>query len=206
MLDPQFIREYPDRVKTAIQQKNTGSDKIVDRVLELDASYRACLTELQEVQAEANTVSTSIGELIRAGDHEAADEAKSRAAELKTNIKKKDGESKSLAIELNTFLLEIPNIPHESVPVGKDADDNQVVFYFNRGKTDNKILFTLSLPGWESPVINMAHIEDFGEVVIRGNGLQLALKPEADVIAPGSLAAGKFKDLSTGRVGHWVIW
>ncbi|GMQ82978.1 MAG: serine--tRNA ligase [Rhodothermia bacterium] len=128
MLDPQFIREHPDRVKTAIREKNTGSDEIVDRVVELDASYRACLTKLQECQAEANTVSASIGELMRAGNREAVDDAKSRAAELKAKIKEKDSESKELAIELNTLLLEIPNIPHESVPVGKGVDDNQVIF------------------------------------------------------------------------------
>ncbi len=128
MLDPQFIRENPDRVRAAIQQKNAGSAEIVDRVINLDASYRLFLTELQECQAEANTVSASIGDLMRSGDTEAAHEAKSRAADLKTTIKEKDGESKRLASELRSLLLEIPNIPHDSVPEGKGADDNQVVF------------------------------------------------------------------------------
>lgn len=145
MLDPHFIRENPERVRTAIQQKNTGSVELVDRVLELDESYRACLTKLQQNQSDANTVSASIGELMRAGEKEAAGEAKSRAAELKVNIKEKHVEAKRISGELNALLLEIPNIPHDSVPEGKGADDNQVVF-----ETDDKPAFEFEpVPHWD---------------------------------------------------------
>ncbi len=145
MLDPHFIRENPERVRTAIRQKNSGSAELVDRVLELDESYRACLTELQQNQSDANTVSASIGELMRAGKQEAAGEAKSRAAELKVNIKEKHAEAKTISGELNALLLEIPNIPHDSVPEGKGADDNQVVF-----ETNDKPAFEFEpVPHWD---------------------------------------------------------
>lgn len=155
MLDPHFIRENPERVRTAIRQKNSGSVELVDRVLELDESYRACLTELQQNQSDANTVSASIGELMRAGKQEAADEAKSRAAELKVNIKEKHAEAKTISGELNALLLEIPNIPHDSVPEGKGADDNQVVF-----ETNDKPAFEFEpVPHWD--LLDKHNLVDF---------------------------------------------
>lgn len=155
MLDPHFIRENPERVRTAIRQKNSGSVELVDRVLELDESYRACLTELQQNQSDANTVSASIGELIRAGKQEAAGEAKSRAAELKVNIKEKHAEAKTISGELNALLLEIPNIPHDSVPEGKGADDNQVVF-----ETNDKPAFEFEpVPHWD--LLDKHNLVDF---------------------------------------------
>ena len=155
MLDPHFIRENPERVRTAIRQKNSGSVELVDRVLELDESYRACLTELQQNQSDANTVSASIGELMRAGKQEAAGEAKSRAAELKVNIKEKHAEAKTISGELNALLLEIPNIPHDSVPEGKGADDNQVVF-----ETNDKPAFEFEpVPHWD--LLDKHNLVDF---------------------------------------------
>lgn len=155
MLDPHFIRENPERVRTAIRQKNSGSAELVDRVLELDESYRACLTELQQNQSDANTVSASIGELMRAGKQEAAGEAKSRAAELKVNIKEKHAEAKTISGELNALLLEIPNIPHDSVPEGKGADDNQVVF-----ETNDKPAFEFEpVPHWD--LLDKHNLVDF---------------------------------------------
>jgi len=82
---------------------------------------------------------------MRAGEKEAAGEAKSRAAELKVNIKEKHVEAKRISGELNALLLEIPNIPHDSVPKGKGADDNQVVF-----ETDDKPAFEFEpVPHWD---------------------------------------------------------
>ncbi len=87
MLDINFIREYPDRVKTAIRQKNVGQEDQVDLVLEYDAKHRAVLTVLQQTQAEANKAAASIGELMRTGDRDAAETAKLLAAENKGRVR-----------------------------------------------------------------------------------------------------------------------
>lgn len=128
MLDAQFIRENPDRVRKAIVNKRIGSVAMVDEVLDLDEKHRSCLTSLQQIQAEANQASGSIGVLMQQGDRDAAEAAKTRAAELKSKIKDMEEQSRHLARELRETLLEIPNVPHESVPVGRNSGDNVVVF------------------------------------------------------------------------------
>ena len=128
MLDINFIREYPDRVKTAIRQKNVGQEDQVDLVLEYDAKHRAVLTVLQQTQAEANKAAASIGELMRTGDRDAAETAKLLAAENKGRVRDFEEESRQISTLLNALLLELPNIPHASVPIGSTPDDNEVVF------------------------------------------------------------------------------
>ncbi len=128
MLDIQFIRENPERVKEAITHKKTGSPEVVDKLLVLDQEWRETLTKLQEVQANLNARSKSIGELMRNGKKEEAETARQETTTLKSHIKEIEEWARSMESERHQILLEIPNIPHPDVPIGRDESGNQVVF------------------------------------------------------------------------------
>jgi seryl-tRNA synthetase len=128
MLDPAFIRRHPEAVKNAITNKRTGDPSIVDLVLKQDAAWRAALTELQEAQSKSNTLARRVGELMREGKKAEAQTAINETAELKTRAKELEARVREAEAELGSSLMEIPNIPHESVPIGSTPADNKVEY------------------------------------------------------------------------------
>ncbi len=136
MLDLQLIRENPDRVRQAIRDKHTGSDpSIVDEVLKVDERRRAAVAELQDAQTELNASSKQIGQLMGQGKRDEAQALIARTGELKARVQELEDEPKRLDDEQRKLLLEIPNVPHESVPVGATAEDNQVAFEWGETPT-----------------------------------------------------------------------
>ena len=127
MLDLQRIRDDPDQVRQALHDRGNPNLDLVDRVLAGDAARRDRLTKLQEAQARSNTVSREIGLLMREGKKDEAQERIAETGRLKQQIKQWEDEARDADAALEELLLEIPNIPHESVPVGRTAADNQVV-------------------------------------------------------------------------------
>ena len=126
MLDIQVIRDEPARVRAAMEAKGLGRTDVVDEILQLDVARRDVLTRLQEAQTRSNAVSREIGELMKAGQR---DEAQHRIAEtgrLKAEIKTLEDEARQADERLGTLLLDVPNLPHESVPIGQTPDDNVV--------------------------------------------------------------------------------
>lgn len=128
MLDLQLLRDDPDRVRQAIRDKRTGDPSVVDDVLKIDKRRRAAQTELQEAQTELNASSKQIGQLMGQGKRDEAQALIQRTNALKQRVKELDEEPKRLEDEQRRLLLEIPNIPHGSVPVGATDADNEVVF------------------------------------------------------------------------------
>jgi seryl-tRNA synthetase len=123
MLDPRFIREHPDLVKEGIRKK--GGDDRVDEVLNLDAHRRELLQKGEALKNRRNVVSEEIGKLKRGGQDASAPIAE--MDQVKDQIKAIDDETRKIDHELNTLMLQIPNIPHPSVPVGSTPADNQEV-------------------------------------------------------------------------------
>lgn len=120
MIDIKIIREKPDLVKAAIANKNE-KDR-VDELLSLDEERRKIIVEVEELKAKRNSVSSQIPRLKKAGE-----DTTSLLAEMKEvsdQITGLDSSLKKVENELNEILLFIPNLPHESVPVGKTDDDN----------------------------------------------------------------------------------
>lgn len=120
MLDIKFIRNNVDRVKRAIELKNDHAD--IDRLLELDAEKRKLLTEVEELKHRRNKVSDDIGRMKKQNQ-----DATAFIREMKNvsdRIKQLDEQVKSLDQEIYQILIRVPNIPHESVPIGKDASAN----------------------------------------------------------------------------------
>ena len=127
MIDIQTLRDDPERVREAMRQKGYSETDVVDRLVRLDAERREAITELQDAQARSNTVSSEIGGLMRAGKKDEAQPLIEESTRVKQRIKDLEDETRTVERERDRLLLEIPNIPHPSVPVGSTPDHNQVV-------------------------------------------------------------------------------
>ncbi len=126
MLTLKVIRENRDKVVEKLTKKNFDSEKIIDAIIELDDKRRISQTALDSHLSEINTLSKSIGGFMREGRKEEAESAKQRVAELKEVSKNYETTLKDAETEIQNLLVTIPNLPHDSVPVGKSAEDNLV--------------------------------------------------------------------------------
>ena len=126
MLDIDAVRDNPQRVKEAIRAKGTGSPDLVDELLEADEQRRETITTLQQKQERQNTVSKEIGTLKREGKDEEAQARIEETSRLKDEIQELEDEVDAAEEQQRNYLLQIPNVPHPSVPVGSDEDDNEV--------------------------------------------------------------------------------
>ncbi|WP_231185577.1 serine--tRNA ligase [Haladaptatus sp. DYF46] len=122
MLDRKFIRDHPDEVREGLE--NRGDDVDLDGFLDLDAEWRELKARGDDLRHERNEVSRSIGELKQEGKEEEAQEAIERSSALKAELEEVEARTNELEEELEERILEIPNVPHESVPIGEDEDDN----------------------------------------------------------------------------------
>ena len=123
MLSRQFVRENPDVVREAIAVK--GVDGIdLDQVLDTDKEWRELKARGDGLRQERNEVSERIGTLKREGKEEKAENAIERSSELKAELAEVEARADKLEAKLEESLLELPNVPHESVPVGEDESDN----------------------------------------------------------------------------------
>lgn len=123
MLDIRFIRENPEIVRQRARLKNVEVD--LDLILRVDARRRDTLTRCDELKKERNDLSAEVGRRLKAGEDVEA--LKQRVRQLGEEIKALDEEAQDLEAELQDLLLRVPNLPHESVPVGKDENDNRVL-------------------------------------------------------------------------------
>ena len=126
MLDIKFVRENPDAVDKACESRqNAHWDR--EKFFELDEARRSVIVEVETLQAERNAVSKEIGQLMREGKKDEAEAAKAKVAANKERIAELDDKRAEVEQELFDRVAAIPNIPHESVPYGKDDSDNPEV-------------------------------------------------------------------------------
>ncbi len=140
MLDINFIREHPEEVREALRKLNT--DAPLDTVLQKDAERREILHELEALRAERNSVSKKIPKIKDKAERERT------IAEMRSvgeRIKELEERLREVEAALRDALLRIPNMPHPSVPVGKDESENVVVRYWGEPK---KFDFE-PLPHWD---------------------------------------------------------
>jgi seryl-tRNA synthetase len=123
MLDLKFVRENPDKVKEAA--KNKGENTDVDLLLDLDEKKRKLLTRADELKHQRNVVSEKIARMKK--EKQDASGVIAEMKEVSGQIGSLDDEIRKLEEEIGQLLLNVPNIPHESVPVGADEDANVVV-------------------------------------------------------------------------------
>ena len=121
MLDFNIIRQDPDAVQAALADRSTDID--VGALLERDAARRQTIRTLEALQAERNETSKLIGERKRSGED--ASEVMERMRAVGDEVKRLDADRKAIDEELRILLLTLPNLAHESVPVGKDEGANR---------------------------------------------------------------------------------
>lgn len=128
MLDLKFVRGNPQKVQEALASR--GSNLSLAEFLQLDEQRREKLFVVEQMKNRRNVVSEEIGRLKKAGKD--APDMVVEMRDLSRSIKEKDEEIKEVEGRLQEILLDIPNIPHESVPVGESAADNPVVREWGR--------------------------------------------------------------------------
>jgi seryl-tRNA synthetase len=145
MLTLSIIRDKPAEVIQRLAVKNFNGEAIINRILEVDKNRRS-LQHLQDTkQSELNTISKMIGVLFQEGKKEEAEASRQKTADIKEEIKKFSQQFEALDTEMNALLVQLPNLPHPSVPLGKGAEDNVVV----REGGNMPALADDALPHWD---------------------------------------------------------
>ncbi|MFN3531690.1 MAG: serine--tRNA ligase [Candidatus Brocadia sp.] len=171
MLDINFIRNNPDRVKQAIAHKHESAAN-VDQILELDTQRRSLIHTCEQLKSKRNEKSKEVSEFKKKGQDASSiiEETKKIGDEIKSFEEK----LKELEPQITNLLLRIPNIPAADVPIGKDEKDNVVVKTWGQRKTFD---FT-PLPHWElGRILNILDLERSSK--ISGSGFILLKGPGA---------------------------
>lgn len=126
MLDVTYIRTHTEHVKEGMRNKGVESPDIVDQLLEVDEAWRSLVKQTDDLRNESNTKAQKIGQLMGNGKKEEARKIIKDTGTLKEEIKEKEEKLDFLKQQRKELLLRIPNVPHESVPVGHSEEDNEI--------------------------------------------------------------------------------
>ncbi len=125
MLDIKFVRENPEIVKENIKKKfQYHKLGLVDEVIELDTKNREIKLKGDELRASRNTLSSQIGNLMKEGKKEEAEQIKQKVKEINDELVENEKLEEQYSNEIKERMMKIPNIIHSSVPVGKDDSEN----------------------------------------------------------------------------------
>ncbi|MEW6336805.1 MAG: serine--tRNA ligase [Acidobacteriota bacterium] len=123
MLSRDLWRSHPERVRASLESR--ASDAPLDALLAADARWREAQARLEALKAERNRGSKEVGALFKAGRRDEAEELKTRMAEVGAQIAVLESEAETFGAEVCGIELAIPNLPHESVPLGADEAANR---------------------------------------------------------------------------------
>lgn len=171
------IRDNYEGVLAGLQKRNfPNAQAVLAQALEIDDLRKSTQSQRDQIQAESNAISKQIGALMKEGKAAEATEIRELTAQIKIQIKELEDQNSKAEDDLKALLYTIPNVPHFSVPAGKSADDNEIVF-------ENGVipeLFPGKQPHWE--LIKKYDIIDFdlgikitgaGFPVYKGKGARL---------------------------------
>ncbi len=171
MIDLHQIRNETDRVKSAIA--TLGAEAPIDQILELDRRRRELLQELESLRAERNETSSRIGRLEQDDERQKLIEGMRTVNE---RIGTLEGQLRTVDHDLETAMYQVPNLPHQSVPVGVDSSENRVI----REEGQLRQFDFKPLPHWElGPQLGILDFEQGVKLsgsrfyVLRGLGARL---------------------------------
>ncbi len=155
MLQINTIRKNPQEVIERLKIKNMDASLLVNEIISLDEKRRDTQTKLDDILAEAKKIAKSIGLLYKSGKADEANQMKEKSANLKESSKELGVFLDKTIGKLNDALVQLPNIPHKSVPAGKTEEDNEII------STEGNIpeLAKDAVPHWE--LIKRYNIIDF---------------------------------------------
>ncbi|MBK5194487.1 MAG: serine--tRNA ligase [Proteiniphilum sp.] len=145
MLTLKVINQDTEEVVRRLSKKHFDAREIIDQIIAADGLRRTTQTTLDNVLGEINTLSKSIGALMKEGKKEDAVAAREKVGALKESSRQLDETLKEVEEKIQLLLVNIPNLPHESVPEGKGADDNLI----ERSGGELPSLPQNALPHWE---------------------------------------------------------
>lgn len=176
MLQISYIRENKDKVILALAKKHFDAKAIVEEVIQLDENRRSTQVALDNTLAEANKLSSAIGDLMKNGEKAKAEILKLKTAQLKETSKELSEKLESFAKELTSKMYLLPNLPAAIVPEGKTPEENLNVFQ----EGTIPVLHEGAQPHWE--LVKKYDIIDFelgvkitgaGFPVYKGKGAKL---------------------------------
>ncbi|SFL40229.1 seryl-tRNA synthetase [Porphyromonadaceae bacterium KH3CP3RA] len=145
MLTLRTINENPEEVIRQLSKKHFDGREIISQIIDLDNTRRKTQTHLDATLGEINTISRSIGQLIKEGNKEEAAVAREKVRLLKETSGELGETLKDAEQKIEVLLVTIPNLPHDSVPAGRTAEDNLV----ERSGGEIPSLGDDALPHWE---------------------------------------------------------
>jgi seryl-tRNA synthetase len=145
MLQVPYLRENTEKALNGLAKRNKDFSATVQSIISVDESRRKLQNELDNLLAESNKISKTIGDLFKEGKREEADGMKIRTTEIKEECKGIETNLSQLEEELKQLLYQVPNVPHESVVFGKGAEENEVVY----SSGEIHALGESKLPHWE---------------------------------------------------------
>lgn len=145
MLQINYIKQHTALVKEKLAVKNFANIELVDELLQLDEELRKQKTVTENLQALMNTASKEIGMLMGKGEKETAEQKKVEVAQWKEELNFNKSALDRLEETFTSKILLLPNLPHTSVPKGKNPEDNEVV---NEGGTIPTLMASAK-PHWD---------------------------------------------------------
>jgi seryl-tRNA synthetase len=130
VLDIRLIREKPDFVRQRLAARGAGDEALVERIVQSDEQRRKLLAEVEILKAQRNRISKEIGALMGQKRIEEAEARKKETRELGERIAALDRQTAEVDATRDKWLLQMPNLPHESVPAGASAEDNPIARTF----------------------------------------------------------------------------
>lgn len=168
MLEISVIRENREGVLAGLNKKNVSPDQLelIDKIIVEDDNRKSTQTSLDNLLSKINKISEEIGGLYKTGKTDDANAMKQTVATLKEETKTLESALKDSKDLLEEMIIQLPNLPHASVPVGKKAEDNEI---FKAWDGQMPVLVEDSLPHWElAEKYNLISFKD--GVTLTGSG------------------------------------
>lgn len=168
MLQISFIRQNTELVKERLSVKHFSGISLVDKVVELDEQVRKLKVQSETLQADINAASKAIGQLMGKGEKGQAEQKKLEVTQHKSTLQQINEQLASTEKQLQDAIIQFPNLPHASVPLGKTPEDNEVV----RESGAKPVLPLNAVPHWD--LIKKYDLVDFETgAKITGSGFPL---------------------------------
>jgi len=144
MLKTSFLISKKDKVIKLLSKRGFDANDIVNEIISLDKKRKSIQVQYEGILAEINSISKTIGELFQSGQASKAKPLKDKSSDLKKSSKDLAVSLEECQKKINSYLLQIPNIPHKDVPAGSDEKDNKIIYESNISLNKN-----LTEPHWD---------------------------------------------------------
>ena len=144
MLKTSFLISNKDEVIKLLSKRGFDANNMVNEIIVLDKKRKSIQVQYEETLAEINSISKTIGELFQSGKVSKTKPLKDKSSDLKKLSKDLASGLEDYKAKINSYLLQIPNIPHKDVPAGNDETDNKIIY-------ESKLDFDKNLtePHWD---------------------------------------------------------